>query len=186
MIAPSAAVQLALYRIAQESLTNVLRHAKATAVTVVASEEEGSYLLEITDNGTGGPSGQDIGGRGLLGMHERAELLGGSLTAGPLETGGFRVSARIPQPAASTPVESQLSGLSDPGTADPGTADPETAGHGSPGSNFPSSDFPNTGRVDSGPPISGPPISGPPISGSTVSFSALSVTPSSVLPKGTP
>ena len=111
-IAPSAAVQLALYRIAQESLTNVLRHAKATAVTVIASEEEGSYLLEITDNGTGDPSGHDIGGRGLLGMHERTELLGGSLTAGPLETGGFRVSARIPQPAAASPAESQFSGPS--------------------------------------------------------------------------
>jgi signal transduction histidine kinase len=99
---PSAAAQLALYRIAQESLTNVLRHAKATAVTVVASEDEGNYLLEITDNGTGTSPRQDSGGRGLLGMHERAELLGGSLTAGPLESGGFRVSARIPQGAAAS------------------------------------------------------------------------------------
>ena len=97
---PSAAAQLALYRIAQESLTNVLRHAKATAVTLVAREEEGSYLLEVTDNGTGTPPRQDSGGRGLLGMHERADLLGGSLAAGPLESGGFRVAARIPQSAA--------------------------------------------------------------------------------------
>jgi signal transduction histidine kinase len=97
---PSAPVQLALYRIAQESLTNVLRHARASAATVVVRELDGSYLLEITDNGTGSPPRQDTGGRGLLGMHERAELLGGSLTAGPLEGGGFRVSARIPQGAA--------------------------------------------------------------------------------------
>lgn len=111
---PSAPAQLALYRIAQESLTNVLRHAKASTAKVVVRQHEGSYLLEITDNGTGTPPRQDSGGRGLVGMHERAELLGGSLTAGPLEGGGFRVSARIPQgsvasvplfgaPAAQTP-----------------------------------------------------------------------------------
>ena len=99
-IAPSAGAQLALYRIAQESLTNVLRHAKATAVTLIAREEEGDYLLEVTDNGTGTPPHQDTGGRGLLGMHERAELLGGGLTAAPLAGGGFRVSARIPHGAA--------------------------------------------------------------------------------------
>ncbi|MES2095012.1 MAG: sensor histidine kinase [Actinomycetota bacterium] len=102
---PSAAVQLALFRIAQESLTNVLRHAKATAVTLIAREHDGSYLLEIIDNGTATPPRQDSGGRGLVGMHERAELLGGSLTAGPCEGGGFRVFARIPPgAAASAPV----------------------------------------------------------------------------------
>ena len=99
---PSAAVQLALYRIAQESLTNVVRHAKATAVSVVARDHEGGYLLEITDNGMGISPRQDSGGRGLLGMHERADLLGGSLTAGPVDAGGFCVSARIPQSAVPT------------------------------------------------------------------------------------
>jgi signal transduction histidine kinase len=96
---PPAATQLALYRIAQESLTNVLRHAKATTVTVDAGRSADDYLLTITDNGTGGgPSRSD--GRGLLGMHERAELLGGSLQAGPVPGGGFRVSARIPARAS--------------------------------------------------------------------------------------
>jgi signal transduction histidine kinase len=96
---PPAATQLALYRIAQESLTNVLRHAKATAVTVRADRSGDDYELTITDNGNGGgPSRSD--GRGLLGMHERAELLGGSLEAGPVPGGGFRVSARIPSKAA--------------------------------------------------------------------------------------
>ncbi len=96
---PPAATQLALYRIAQESLTNVLRHAKATAVTVDAGRHDDDYVLTITDNGTGGgPSRSD--GRGLLGMHERAELLGGSLEAGPVAGGGFRVSARIPAKGA--------------------------------------------------------------------------------------
>jgi signal transduction histidine kinase len=105
---PSAAAQLALYRIAQESLTNVLRHARATAVTLIARDDGDGYRLEITDNGTGSHPRAETGGRGLLGMHERAELLGGSLTAGPIEGGGFSVVARIPQgdgpSAAQVPV----------------------------------------------------------------------------------
>jgi signal transduction histidine kinase len=154
--APSAAVQLALYRIAQESLTNVLRHAKATAVTVIASEECGSYLLEITDNGTGSPPRQDTGGRGLVGMHERAELLGGSLAAGPLETGGFRVSARIPQPAAVSLSGAFPSGSHSSELAGSRYTDPELAG---------------SGHTGSGPQVAGFPAS---------------VSPLSAPPKGTP
>jgi signal transduction histidine kinase len=93
---PPAAAQLALYRIAQESLTNVLRHAKATVVTVDAARDHDDYVLSITDNGTAVPTGRSGGGRGLLGMHERAELLGGTLEAGPRPGGGFRVMATIP------------------------------------------------------------------------------------------
>jgi signal transduction histidine kinase len=128
-IVPSAGIQLALYRIAQESLTNVLRHAKATAVTLIVREEGGSYLLEVTDNGTGTPPRQDTGGRGLLGMHERAELLGGSLSAAPLEGGGFRVSARIPHAAAAGP---SLSGppLSGPPVSSRRAAVPSATAHG--------------------------------------------------------
>jgi signal transduction histidine kinase len=96
---PSAAVQLALYRIVQESLTNVLRHSRATAVTILISEAEDGYHLEVSDNGVGVvPHRHDSGNRGLLGMRERAELLGGSLSAGPWESGGFRVLATIPPP----------------------------------------------------------------------------------------
>jgi signal transduction histidine kinase len=94
---PSAAVQLALYRIAQESLTNVLRHAAATAATLTLAEDGGFYVLSVRDNGSGpGASKHDSGGRGLLGMRERAELLGGRLEAGAAEGGGFLVTARIP------------------------------------------------------------------------------------------
>jgi signal transduction histidine kinase len=93
---PPAAAQLALYRIAQESLTNVLRHAKASRVTIDARRDGEDYLLTIADDGTGTPSGRSEGGRGLLGMHERAELLGGTLEAGPRPGGGFAVTARIP------------------------------------------------------------------------------------------
>lgn len=96
---PPAAAQLALYRIAQESLTNVLRHAKATLVTVEANRKDDEYVMTISDNGTELSSPRE-GGRGLLGMHERAELLGGTLEAGPRPGGGFRVTAKIPAKAA--------------------------------------------------------------------------------------
>ena len=97
---PPAAVQLALYRIAQESLTNVLRHSKAGRVTVRAVHDGDEYELTVTDDGTGSPRSE--GGRGLLGMRERAELLGGTLEAGPAAGGGFRVVARIPSHTAET------------------------------------------------------------------------------------
>jgi len=86
-------VQLAIYRIVQESLTNVVRHANATAATVTLHEGD-AYEISIVDNGTGSTPGE--GGRGLLGMQERAELLGGSLSARPGEH-GFVVTASIPR-----------------------------------------------------------------------------------------
>ena len=90
--------QLALYRIAQESLTNVVRHSQATRATVSLTEDDGAYRLVVTDNGTAAATASE-GGRGLLGMRERAELLGGSLDAGPSPRGGFTVTATIPRTA---------------------------------------------------------------------------------------
>jgi len=90
-------VQLALFRIVQESLTNVTRHADAKHATVRLWTEDGSYRVEVTDDGAGSAAmASETGGRGLLGMRERAELLGGRLSAGPAEGGGFCVSASIP------------------------------------------------------------------------------------------
>jgi signal transduction histidine kinase len=92
-------VQLALYRIAQESLTNVTRHASgATRVTISLQLRDGVYRLEVRDDGTGSPPAleNESGGRGVLGMRERAELLGGHLTAGPADGGGFVVVAELP------------------------------------------------------------------------------------------
>ncbi|HEY4213050.1 MAG TPA: sensor histidine kinase [Steroidobacteraceae bacterium] len=95
-------VQLALYRIAQESLTNVTRHAEgATHATISLERRDGIYRLEVRDDGTGSApaapgSAAESGGRGLLGMRERAELLGGHLTAGPADGGGFAVVAELP------------------------------------------------------------------------------------------
>ena len=90
------ATQLAMFRIVQESLTNILRHAKATHAWVTFDEEAGFYLVSIADNGTAPLPSVETEGRGLLGMRERAELLGGHLEAGPRAEGGFRVTAHIP------------------------------------------------------------------------------------------
>jgi signal transduction histidine kinase len=95
------AVQLAVYRIVQESLTNVVRHAAASSARVVLDEADGAYRVTVTDDGGGVVvHSERSGGRGLLGMHERAELLGGTLDAGPLPGGGFRVVATIPKKEA--------------------------------------------------------------------------------------
>ena len=93
-------VQLALYRIVQESLTNVTRHAAgATAASVMLERSGGTYRVTVSDNGTGSVTtpASESGGRGLLGMRERAELLGGHLSAGPADGGGFRVVAELPE-----------------------------------------------------------------------------------------
>ena len=91
---PPAAVQLALYRIVQESLTNVVRHAHATSATVDLQESDGFYAVTITDNGAPRPAPIEVG-RGLMGMRERAELLGGTFDAGRRDA-GFTVRAAIP------------------------------------------------------------------------------------------
>jgi signal transduction histidine kinase len=93
-----AAVQLAAYRIIQESLTNVARHAGRARVTVRVSYDDTSMRVEIDDDGKA-PSGEGpaIGtGSGITGMRERAAALGGELSAGFRCGGGFRVSARLP------------------------------------------------------------------------------------------
>jgi len=90
------ATQLAMFRIVQESLTNIVRHARATAAAVELGESDGFYEVSVTDNGTAPAPTGETEGRGLLGMRERAELLGGTLSAGPVAGGGFRVTARIP------------------------------------------------------------------------------------------
>jgi signal transduction histidine kinase len=95
-------VQLAIYRIVQESLTNVLRHAQAKHAAVSVRLDADAAVVEVTDDGRGQAPHPSDGGRGLLGMRERAELLGGTLDAGPQPGGGFRVSASIPVPRQET------------------------------------------------------------------------------------
>ncbi|GAB3828032.1 sensor histidine kinase [Dactylosporangium cerinum] len=100
--AGSPAVELAAYRIVQESLTNVVKHAHATTATVRVEHTCDATRIEVFDNGTasgGGSSDLVRPGHGLRGLTERAALLGGRLTAGPGPDGGFRVHATLPLPA---------------------------------------------------------------------------------------
>ena len=89
------AIDAAAYRIVQESLTNVLRHAGATHVTVTARIAGGRLVLQVADDGRGAGPGL-VPGSGLSGMRERVALLGGELTTGDAPGGGFRVAADLP------------------------------------------------------------------------------------------
>lgn len=90
-------VDAALYRLAQESLTNTLRHARdATRVEIDVRWEGGAVRLRVTDDGQIEPGSAPEPGFGLLGMAERARLLGGSFSAGPGPEGGWVVEAVLP------------------------------------------------------------------------------------------
>ncbi|GAA1896071.1 sensor histidine kinase [Asanoa iriomotensis] len=90
-------VALSAYRIVQESLTNSLRHGRAKRADVRLRFVDGELRLDIVDDGDPAAAvPRRGGGHGLTGMRERARLLGGTLDAGPLATGGFQVSARLP------------------------------------------------------------------------------------------
>jgi len=92
-----AGVELSAYRIVQEALTNTLRHASAQRAEVTLTHSPECVEIDVRDDGRGVPAlDGDGGGHGLLGMRERAALVGGTLDAGPLERGGYRVHARLP------------------------------------------------------------------------------------------
>jgi signal transduction histidine kinase len=109
-----ASIDLSAYRIIQEALTNVVKHARASRCDVVIDYGETELTVEITDSGAGVPvlagsavaraaedraaysAGWGGGGHGIIGMRERVSLLGGSFSAGPLPGYGFQVTARIP------------------------------------------------------------------------------------------
>jgi signal transduction histidine kinase len=90
-------VDLAAYRIVQEALTNVRRHAEAGSVDVAVKVDGSAVELAVVDDGRG-PTGKG-GGYGLLGMRERATLYGGTFDAGPRPGGGFAVRACLPYTA---------------------------------------------------------------------------------------
>ena len=99
-------VGLTVYRIAQEALTNVLKHAGPDpTVTVMVQWRPESITVEVTDDGRGAAAGSDGLGQGLRGMAERATMFGGTVVAGPRPGGGFRVRAVVPtagEPVLST------------------------------------------------------------------------------------
>jgi signal transduction histidine kinase len=93
-----ALVDLTAYRIVQESLTNVGRHAGAATATVTIRYEPGAVVVQVDDDGPG-PAPEPVDGEsgyGLVGMAERSAALGGRLEAGPRPGGGFRVRAWLP------------------------------------------------------------------------------------------
>jgi len=89
-----AGVGLAAYRIAQEALTNTLKHAGPAHARVVVRYTQDRVLVEVSDNGRGPRA--DERGHGLIGMRERAVVYGGQLQAGPRDGGGFVVRASLP------------------------------------------------------------------------------------------
>jgi len=112
-IETSTPLELAVYRIVQEALTNVIKHADATRARVVLDYGGDAIGIIVVDDGRGAPAGVEAGagagtgtaaavkpGHGLVGMHERVAAYGGEFQAGPLPGGGFRVVARIPLEAA--------------------------------------------------------------------------------------
>ncbi len=89
-------VDLSAYRIVQEALTNVLKHAGANVRTELRlSTDKHGVAIEVLDNGRGATI-LPGSGHGIAGMRERAQLLGGSLDAGPRPGGGFQVVAHLP------------------------------------------------------------------------------------------
>lgn len=102
-------INIAVYRVAQEALTNVTRHAHANQVRLVlarhrANDGAGDLCLTITDDGRGMDTTRTTHGLGLLGASERAAALGGELTVESAPGGGVRLSLRVPLPAAAVAV----------------------------------------------------------------------------------
>jgi signal transduction histidine kinase len=92
-----ATVDVSVYRIVQEALTNVLKHAGPARADVTIGCGQDAVMIEVTDDGTADPGQQvPVGGHGLAGMRERATVFGGELAAGPRPDGGYAVRARLP------------------------------------------------------------------------------------------
>ncbi|WP_060181126.1 sensor histidine kinase [Streptomyces sp. IMTB 1903] len=96
-----AAVGRTVYRIVQESLTNIARHADATTASVRIDYHPHAVALQVDDNGRATPETAPVPGIGLLGMRERVTALGGRLRAAPRDEGGFTVRAELPVERAS-------------------------------------------------------------------------------------
>jgi signal transduction histidine kinase len=102
-------VELAAYRIVQESLTNVLRHAQAERAAVELRYVPEAMIVRVDDDGRAlGDEFSKGAGAGITGMRERAEALGGTISAGPKPEGGWRVEAHLPTPPPAAPPRSTV------------------------------------------------------------------------------
>jgi signal transduction histidine kinase len=100
-----AGLDLAGYRVIQEAVTNVIKHAATARCQVTVNYQEDMLTLEVTDDGSGSAatgSELPVAGNGIIGMQERAAMYGGEVLAAPLQGRGFRVAARFP--LAGTPA----------------------------------------------------------------------------------
>ena len=93
--------EVVIYRIAQESLTNVIRHAAATRAVVALERHDGELVLTVSDDGRGMRNGST--GHGIKGMHERALMIGGRLEVGASPDGGTRVRLAVPLAGGAAP-----------------------------------------------------------------------------------
>ena len=101
--AAAPALELAVYRIVQEALTNAMKHAGGARVRATVRYEPRSIEVEVVDDGDGhGVAAATAGGHGLIGMRERVALFRGEFDAGPGGERGFRVHARLPVPEMTT------------------------------------------------------------------------------------
>jgi signal transduction histidine kinase len=95
-----AGLDLAAYRVIQEAVTNVIKHAATDGCQVTVAYQGDALTLEVTDYGSGGTAssagGLLVAGNGIIGMRERAAMYGGEVRAAPLPGRGFRVTARFP------------------------------------------------------------------------------------------
>lgn len=96
----SVDVELAAYRVVQETLTNAIKHATGQPTTVLVRHGEAHIEIEVTTTGPATTPVSPSGGRGLTGLRERVRMLDGDLVAGPRPDGGFRVHALIPSGSA--------------------------------------------------------------------------------------
>jgi signal transduction histidine kinase len=107
----SPGLDLTAYRVVQEALTNVMKHAGAAAAVVTLDYRQDAVVIDVSDDGgrdrraagqlgsDANPAGMPGGGRGLLGLRERLSLYGGDFDAGPCPAGGWRVTVRLPDRA---------------------------------------------------------------------------------------
>lgn len=89
-------LELSVYRIVQEALTNVLKHAQASSARVLIGYRPDAVTIDVVDDGTAEATGGAPAGHGLTGMHQRARVFGGTAVAGPAPGGGWRVRAELP------------------------------------------------------------------------------------------
>ena len=89
-------LQLCVFRVVQEALTNVVRHSGATRATVSITAGPGELAVVVADDGCGGPGAAVVPGRGLLGMRERVGLLGGTTSVTAQPGGGLEVRVSLP------------------------------------------------------------------------------------------